>query len=64
MNFETLEHPRDNSPMVYADVLARSPEPLEINHWLQILERFGGARDRTAQEFLLGAKEELAQRKP
>jgi hypothetical protein len=49
---------------LYADVLDRSPAPEEINGWLQTLERLGGARDRTAEEFLRGAKDELARRKP
>jgi hypothetical protein len=49
---------------LYADVLDRSPAPREINVWLQTLDRFDGARDRTAEEFLRVAKQELAQRKP
>jgi hypothetical protein len=48
---------------LYADVLDRSPEPDEINVWLQTLERLGGARDQTAEEFLRGAKDELNRRK-
>jgi hypothetical protein len=59
-----LHNSRNRSWVValYADVLDRSPTPREINHWVQSLNRSGGARDGTALEFLRAAQAELAQR--
>jgi hypothetical protein len=49
---------------LYTDVLGRSPSPREVLGWLQSLQRLGGSRETTAQEFLRVAKDELAQRGP
>jgi hypothetical protein len=49
---------------LYSDVLDRSPTRREVDTWVDTLDRFGGSREQTAQEFLRGARRELAQRQP
>jgi hypothetical protein len=47
---------------LYADVLDRSPSHREVQNWIQLLQRAGGSREKTAAEFLRAAQPELAQR--
>jgi len=47
---------------LYADVLDRSPSHREVQNWIQLLQRAGGSRERTAADFLRAAQPELAQR--
>jgi len=56
--------PRSWVAGLYADVLDRSPLQQEVQGWVRTLDRYGGSRQKTAEEFLRGAKVELAQRIP
>jgi hypothetical protein len=47
---------------LYADVLDRSPTRREVDTWVDTLDRNGGSRERTALEFLRGARKELERR--
>jgi hypothetical protein len=49
---------------LYSEVLDRSPTRREVDTWVDMLDRNGGSRDRTALEFLRGARKELAERRP